>query len=79
MSFMYEVYYDGPRDGGREERILLIAESHGGACTYWEDGAGTHGKTITLTLEFETAEAATQAMTETTSAGYYAEGPYSYG
>jgi hypothetical protein len=77
VSFMYEVYYSGPRDDERESRIRLIAEAHGGSCTYWEDDV--HSPRITLTLEFETEEAAGRAMSETTAAGHYAEGPYLYG
>lgn len=77
MSFAYEVYYAGPRDEAREERIRQIAASHGGACTYWEDAERSSG--INLTLEFEAAEAANRAFGETTAAGHYAEGPYSYG
>ena len=77
MSFAYDVYYAGPRDGALEETIRQIAEGHGGDCTYWDDSESS--SRITLTLEFDSEAAAKLAMEQTTAAGHYAEGPYLYG
>ena len=79
MSFMFEIYYASPPDDERENAALKIASRYGGECTDREEGGGTEGNSICLTIEFADMKSATAAAKAVEASGEYVEGPQDYG
>jgi hypothetical protein len=78
MSNMLEVYYRGPRDLGREEKISREVARYAGKLTY-RDEASIHSEAICLTYEFSSRTTAEEAASLLRSLGEHAEGPCDYG
>jgi hypothetical protein len=78
MSDMLEVYYHGPPDLAREERISREAARYEAKLTHREEAA-SHSEAICLTYEFSNRTTAEEAASLLRSLGEHVEGPSDYG
>ncbi len=77
MSFMLEVFYRSPSDASRESAITERVQTFAGQPSYREDAEP--GRSICLTYEFPSWEAAQRAASDLQRQGEHVEGPVDYG
>ena len=77
MSFMFEVYYRGPKDNERERDIVAFVAQFGGRMTF-QELVDSPNNAVCLTFEFGEIEFADRAAKALRLRDEHVEGPYDY-
>ena len=80
MSYLFEVYYKGPQDVTREERLTKGVVAYGGRFDFWEKSEISNVcNYVCLTFEFDDYSQAERAVGILGQQGEHVEGPGLYG
>ena len=79
MSVMFEVYYSGPADAGREAGLTELVIRGGGRFDFREETGQSERGGVCLTYEFDNWGLAAAVADTLRQRGEHVEGPVDYG